>query len=215
MSVQVRGRALQLATPRVIFDTLLVSVFALLMIPAARAQVEADPVPYTLQLLFVLLTGLLLGPWRGAAAMALYAAIGFAGAPVFARGGGPEYFLGPSAGYIYGFVAGGLRHWLAGAVARWFLGTWCSQLTKRGGAVPAGRGFGRHRGHTSHLLLWRQSPRPVLSAGDRPGQSLGSSLGGRSGAVHLVRRAEGGHRCGNCEQRRTTKRGNTWRRLTG
>ncbi len=121
MSVQVRGRALQLATPHVIFDALLVSVFALLMIPAARAQVEADPVPYTLQLLFVLLTGLLLGPWRGAAAMALYAAIGFAGAPVFARGGGPEYFLGPSAGYIYGFVAGAF---VTGLLAQWLGGFW-------------------------------------------------------------------------------------------
>ncbi len=87
-------------------DAVLVVVFALLMIPAAQAKIEAEPVPYTLQLLFVVLTGLALGPWRGAAAMALYAVMGFGGLPVFARGGGLAYVLTPTAGYIYGFVVG-------------------------------------------------------------------------------------------------------------
>ena len=93
-----------LAPRQAVSDGVLVVVFALLMIPAAQAKIEADPVPYTLQVLFVLLTGLVLGPWRGAAAMLLYAVMGFAGLPVFARGGGPAYFLTPTAGYIYGFV---------------------------------------------------------------------------------------------------------------
>ena len=104
MSAQVGRRVAGLAPRQAVSDGVLVVVFALLMIPAAQAKIEADPVPYTLQVLFVLLTGLVLGPWRGAAAMLLYAVMGFAGLPVFARGGGPAYFLTPTAGYIYGFI---------------------------------------------------------------------------------------------------------------
>ena len=102
--VEVRPRRLSVGAVPLLSDALLIAAFAALMWPAAHAKIEADPVPYTLQVLMVLLTGLLLGPWRAGAAMALYAIAGFAGAPVFARGGGPAYFLGPSAGYIYGFV---------------------------------------------------------------------------------------------------------------
>ena len=104
MSVEVARRVAGLTPRQTVSDGVLVVVFALLMIPAAQAKIEADPVPYTLQVLFVLLTGLVLGPWRGAAAMLLYAVMGFAGLPVFARGGGPAYFLTPTAGYIYGFI---------------------------------------------------------------------------------------------------------------
>ncbi|MCY3783740.1 MAG: biotin transporter BioY [Chloroflexi bacterium] len=88
----------------VVSDALLIGAFTVMMWPAAHAKVEAEPVPYTLQVLMVLLAGLLLGPWRAGASMGLYAIIGFAGAPIFARGGGPAYFFSPSAGYIYGFV---------------------------------------------------------------------------------------------------------------
>ncbi len=104
MIAEARGRLTGAGAVPVISDVFLIAAFATLMWPAAHAKVEADPVPYTLQVLMVLLTGLLLGPWRAGAAMALYAIVGFAGAPVFARGGGPAYFFGPSAGYIYGFV---------------------------------------------------------------------------------------------------------------
>ncbi len=104
MSTAVRGRLSNIGAVPVLSDALIIAAFAALMWPAAHAKVEAVPVPYTLQVLMVLLTGLLLGPWRAGAAMGLYTVVGFAGAPVFARGGGPEYFFGPSAGYIYGFV---------------------------------------------------------------------------------------------------------------
>ena len=123
MSVDVRSRFAAVPIPQIAYDAALVVVFALLMIPAAQAKVEADPVPYTLQVLFVLLTGLMLGPWRGAAAMALYALVGFAGAPVFARGGGPAYFLTPTAGYIYGFVVAAFVTGMAARVLQSRFGT--------------------------------------------------------------------------------------------
>jgi biotin transport system substrate-specific component len=63
-------------------------------------------VPVTLQVLFPLLAGLLLGSKRGALSQAEYVAAGLAGLPVFAKGGsGLAYFLGPTGGYLLGFIA--------------------------------------------------------------------------------------------------------------
>ncbi len=62
-------------------------------------------VPITLQTLAVLLAGAALGPWRGAAAVALYLVVGTAGAPIFAgRSGGFSAWTGPTAGFLAGFV---------------------------------------------------------------------------------------------------------------
>ena len=62
-------------------------------------------VPITLQTLAVLLAGAALGPWRGAAAVALYLVVGTAGAPIFAgRSGGFSAWAGPTAGFLGGFV---------------------------------------------------------------------------------------------------------------
>jgi biotin transport system substrate-specific component len=66
------------------------------------------PVPYldyfTLQFLFVLLAGMLLGHKLGPAAVAAYVAIGLIGIPIFAAGGGIGYVLRPSFGYLIGFI---------------------------------------------------------------------------------------------------------------
>src|SRR5215468_5349354 len=68
------------------------------------------PVPLTLQNAGVLLVGLLLGPRRGFAALALYLAEGTAGLPVFSPIGpeGLARLAGPTGGYLmaYPFVAG-------------------------------------------------------------------------------------------------------------
>jgi biotin transport system substrate-specific component len=67
------------------------------------------PVPLTLQNFGVLLVGLILGPRRAFAAMALYLAEGAAGLPVFNPTGlgGIAQLLGPTGGYLmaYPFVA--------------------------------------------------------------------------------------------------------------
>ena len=68
------------------------------------------PVPLTLQNAGVLLVGLLLGPRRGFAALALYLAEGAVGLPVFnpTGPGGILQLLGPTGGFLmaYPFVAG-------------------------------------------------------------------------------------------------------------
>ena len=63
------------------------------------------PVPITLQVFAVLLSGLALGSKLGAASQMLYVAIGAAGLPVFADGKGTAAVLGPTGGYIVGFIA--------------------------------------------------------------------------------------------------------------
>ena len=89
-----------------------VAAFAAATAVSAQIVVPFAPVPMTLQLLFVVLAGVVLGPWAGASSMALYLAAGAAGAPVFSAGGaGLPWLLGPTGGYLVAmpaaaFVAG-------------------------------------------------------------------------------------------------------------
>lgn len=104
-------------------DLSLIAVFAALT--AAFALLPAIPVgavgvPITLQTLAVMLTGVILGPGRGAAAIGLYLAAGLAGLPIFSGfSGGLGVLAGPSAGYLISFpLAAAVAGWLAGAVLK-------------------------------------------------------------------------------------------------
>lgn len=96
----------------------LVAVFAALI--AASAIVPGVPVggfgvPITLQTFAIMLTGLVLGGARAAAAVALYLVLAFAGLPIFSGGrAGLQVMAGGSAGYIVGFV---LAAFLVGVAA--------------------------------------------------------------------------------------------------
>lgn len=80
-----------------------VPLFAVLMVISAKIAVAGAPIPITLQLPMAILTGLLLGPWKGAAAQGLYLLIGLIGFPVFSSGGGISYIFQPSFGFLLGF----------------------------------------------------------------------------------------------------------------
>jgi len=72
-----------------------------------RVPIPGNPVPLTLQVVFVLLAGAFMAPGAAAASMALFLAAGVLGAPVFAgAGAGFGYLAGPTGGYLLGFVAG-------------------------------------------------------------------------------------------------------------
>jgi biotin transport system substrate-specific component len=74
-----------------------------------------SPVPIVLQNLFALLSGLILGPLWGSAAVGLYLLAGAIGAPVFAgASGGFARFLGPTGGFLIGYLFAALA---AGLVA--------------------------------------------------------------------------------------------------
>ena len=69
-------------------------------------RVPIPVLPFTLQLLFTMLAGLLLGPELGATAVVVYIILGLMGLPVFTEGGGLAYIFKPSFGYIIGFAVG-------------------------------------------------------------------------------------------------------------
>jgi biotin transport system substrate-specific component len=78
---------------------------AALISVGAFIAVPIGPVPITLQTLFVLLAGLLLGVRGGVLAVALYLAAGCLGLPVFAGGkAGVAVLLGPTGGFLLGFI---------------------------------------------------------------------------------------------------------------
>lgn len=104
-------------------------VFTVLTIIAARVSIPLELVPFTLQPLAVVLSGMVLG-WRdGLLSQAIYVALIAAGLPLDAGGKGSAALMGPTAGFLIGFIAaagaagwlverGGKRvwqRWLAGA----------------------------------------------------------------------------------------------------
>lgn len=96
----------------------LVGLFAAATAVGAFIRIPVPPVPFTLQILFALLAGMVLGARLGALSQGIYAVLGLVGVPVFAGGGGPQYVLTPAFGYVLGFIAAAA---VAGAAAGWGL----------------------------------------------------------------------------------------------
>ena len=85
-------------------DMVLCGVFTTLIAVGAFIKVPVPVVPFTLQFLFTMLAGLLLGGRKGALSVGVYILLGLVGLPVFAEGGGFWYILKPSFGYLLGFM---------------------------------------------------------------------------------------------------------------
>lgn len=94
-------------------DMVLCGVFTTLIAVGAFIKVPVPVVPFTLQFLFTMLAGLLLGGRKGALSVGVYILLGLVGLPVFAEGGGFWYILKPSFGYLLGFM---LAAYVTGAV---------------------------------------------------------------------------------------------------
>lgn len=82
------------------------SLFTALIAAGAFIKVPVPVVPFTLQYLFTMLAGLLLGSRRGMISVLAYMCLGLAGLPIFSEGGGVWYIFKPSFGYIIGFCLG-------------------------------------------------------------------------------------------------------------
>lgn len=94
-----RNKALDYAIP--------IAVFVALMALSSRVMIPLPftPVPITLQVLFVILSGLILGSKRAAITQASYLGLILSGLPLTAYGlAGPTAFLSPTAGYLLAFL---------------------------------------------------------------------------------------------------------------
>ena len=88
-------------------DMILAAMFgALTAVGALVAIPLPTPVPFTMQVFFVILAGILLGPRWGALSQLVYVLMGSLGLPVFAGGtSGFGKLIGPTGGFIFGFIA--------------------------------------------------------------------------------------------------------------
>lgn len=86
-------------------NSVYISLFAALTAVGAFIAIPIGPVPIVLQNFFVILAGLILGPYIGTASILLYLFLGLCGFPIFAGGsGGIGKFLGPTGGYLIGYI---------------------------------------------------------------------------------------------------------------
>lgn len=85
-------------------NLIMCALFSALIAVGAFIKIPVPVVPFTLQLLFTMMAGLLLGGKLGAASVGVYIFMGLLGLPVFAEGGGLGYVFKPSFGYIIGFA---------------------------------------------------------------------------------------------------------------
>ncbi|HGJ64931.1 TPA: biotin transporter BioY [bacterium] len=85
----------------------LVALFAALTAVGGFVSIPFYPVPLTLQVFFVLLSGSILGKKLGALSQIIYIGMGAIGAPVFHNlTGGLGILLGPTGGFLFGFIVG-------------------------------------------------------------------------------------------------------------
>lgn len=97
-----------------------IALLAALIAAGAWISVPLGQVPFTLQVLVVVLCALVLPPYEAGMAVAVYLLAGAVGAPVFSGGrAGLQVFAGPSGGYLVGFLVGAVAGaWLRTALKR-------------------------------------------------------------------------------------------------
>ncbi|MBR1867392.1 MAG: biotin transporter BioY [Clostridia bacterium] len=83
----------------------LIGLFVALIWLGAIISIPIPPVPFTLQTLFVLMAGALLGGAEGAICVGIYIFMGLIGIPVFSGfSSGFSYVLNPKFGFLLGFI---------------------------------------------------------------------------------------------------------------
>ena len=91
------------------------ALFVALIVIGTFVRIPVGGDYYTLQFLFTLLAGLVLGEKLGTLSVAAYVLLGLLGVPVFASGGGLSYLFQPTFGYLLGFI---LQAWFCGRFSR-------------------------------------------------------------------------------------------------
>ena len=93
---------------------ILTSMFVAMIAAGAFIKIPVPIVPFTLQFLFTMLAGILLGGKDGFRAVVIYIFLGLIGLPIVAEGGGFGYLFKPSFGYIIGFA---IASYITGTIA--------------------------------------------------------------------------------------------------
>ncbi len=92
------------------------TLFAGLTALGANIVIPIEPVPITMQTLFVLLAGASIGRGWGSLSQAMYVGLGVAGVPFFAGGASGLAILGgPTGGYLMAFL---IAPWIVGTLMR-------------------------------------------------------------------------------------------------
>lgn len=98
------GTSLEGAKSSALAQSAWIVFFAALTAAGAQVQIPHQPVPFTLQTFFVLLSAAFLGSRNGSASQLLYLGVGLIGAPIFTAGGfGAARLFGPTGGYLLSF----------------------------------------------------------------------------------------------------------------
>ncbi|MCR2043644.1 biotin transporter BioY [Anaerosalibacter massiliensis] len=86
-------------------DMVLVSLFTALTAIGAFLSIPIGNVPISLQSLFTILSGLILGAKLGSLSQLIYVILGLAGVKIFVGfSGGPQSIFSPSFGFLIGFI---------------------------------------------------------------------------------------------------------------
>lgn len=81
------------------------AVFTVLIIAGSYLVVPIGVVPIVFQNIFVLMAGIILGPFWGAVSVCAFLILGALGLPVFSGGrGGAAHILGPTGGYLIAYI---------------------------------------------------------------------------------------------------------------
>lgn len=106
-----------LSNPRLL---VFIAIFTALIAIGAFIRIPVPICPFTLQLLFTTLAGLLLGSYGGGLTVGLYIILGLFGLPIFTAGGGPAYIFQPTFGYLLSFMLGSIAiGYLSRRISHW------------------------------------------------------------------------------------------------
>jgi len=82
----------------------LISLFTALTIIGSQITIPIGTVPFTMQVFFVFLSGIMLGPKMGMISQTVYLLLGAIGIPAFAKfGSGLGILFGPTGGFLLSF----------------------------------------------------------------------------------------------------------------
>lgn len=83
---------------------ILTALFAALTAIGAFLRIPTPWSSFTLQVFFVCMAGVLLGPKWGTLSQVVYVALGLAGLPIFTAGGGLGYVFQPTFGFLLSYI---------------------------------------------------------------------------------------------------------------